>query len=276
MDEHTATAAPASPGPEPAGKAARTGPARPVWSAPGSRGAAEIAEILAFREARARAHLERLAAEGPVRRCPVCGHEGRFAPVRQKPGIWCPQCDSRPRHRLLKLWIDREMRLPAGAEVLHFAAEPWVRAEMEARGARYRTADITDAFDLRLDLEAIALPDASLDMVIANHVLEHVDDARALAELFRVLRPGGLAVLTVPLVEGWEQTYEVPGLDAETRALRYGDADHRRFYGRDLRDRVRAAGFRLGEFAAVEPDVSAHALHRGERIFLAARPEAAP
>lgn len=254
----------------PVASASREAP-RP-WSEPGTRGPEEIARILAYRAERATAHFARMAA-GPVPRlCPICGYEGPFSPVRHKPEIWCPQCDSRPRHRLLKLWIDREMRLPPGASVLHFAAEPWMRADFEARGARYRTADITDAYDLRLDIEAIALPDASEDMVIANHVLEHVDDARALAEIARILRPGGQAVVTVPMVEGWDETYEDTALDAGERALRYGDPDHLRFYGRDIRDRIRAAGFELAEFAAVEPDVSAHALHRGERVFIARRP----
>ena len=109
-------------------------------------------------------------------------------------------------------------------------------------------------------------------MVIANHVLEHVNDRAALAELCRVLRPGGLAVLTAPVVEGWDRTDEDPALDTEARAIRYGDPDHRRLYGRDIRERIRAAGFALSEFAAVEPDVSTHALHRGERLFLAERP----
>lgn len=222
-----------------------------------------------MRAQRAIAHVTALAQGGTPRLCPICHYHGRFSPVRHKPEIWCPGCDSRPRHRLLKLWFDREMTLKPGAEVVHFAAEPWVRSEMVARGAIYRTADINHQFDLVLDLTRIDLPDASLDMVIANHVLEHVDDIAAMAELYRVLRPGGQAVLTVPMIEGWDVTHEDPGLDADQRRLQYGDASHLRFYGKDLRDRLRAPGFTLTEFCATEPDVSRHALHRGERIFVA-------
>lgn len=232
-----------------------------------------IAAVLELRARRAIEHFSALARGRTPRECPVCGYRGMFAPVRHKPEIWCPGCDSRPRHRLLRLWVGREMRLAPGARVLHFAAEPFAREWFEQFGADYVTADIEGDHDLRLDIEAMALPDAAFDMVIAVHVLEHVeDDARALAEIFRVLRPGGQAVLMVPVVEGWDATYEDAGISEEERRLRYGDPLHRRFYGRDLRERIGAAGFRLREFAVAEPDVSRYALHRGERVFIGVKP----
>jgi len=233
-----------------------------------------ISAIMDLRAKRAIDHVTGLAWGKTPRLCPVCGYHGMFSPVRHKPEIWCPCCDSRPRHRLLKLWMDREMVLPTQrtggrARVLHFAAEPWVRGWFEDRGADYVTADINDRFDLQLDITAMDLPDAGFDMVMAHHVLEHVDDAAALAEMFRVLRPGGQAVLTVPMIEGWDATYEDPALTTEAELkLHYGDPTHLRFYGRDIRDRIRAAGFALSEYVAAEPDCTAHALHRGERIFV--------
>ncbi|MEM7506869.1 MAG: methyltransferase domain-containing protein [Pseudomonadota bacterium] len=241
----------------------------PDWSAPGARGPDELAQIIEHRAERAIRHVTSLARGQTPRLCPICGYEGMFSPVRHKPEIWCPQCDSRPRHRQLKLWMDREMVLPAGAEVLHFAAEPWVRGWFEARGAHYVTADLNDKFELQLDITAMDLADASYDLIMANHVLEHVDDAKALAEIHRVLRPGGQAVLTVPMIEGWDETYENPDLTSdEDLRLHYGDPTHLRFYGRDVRDRIQAAGFALTMFVAEEPDVSRHALHRGERVFI--------
>lgn len=231
---------------------------------------AEIAEKLALRERIALEHFAKLARGRTPRHCPICGYEGMFSPVRHKPEIWCPGCDSRPRHRLLKLWFDREAMWLPGTRILHFAPEPWVRAWIPA-DCIYTTADIEPGEDLALDMEAIALNDGVVDMVIANHVLEHVDDGAALAELHRILAPGGRAVLTVPMIEGWEATHELPGLSEEERRLHYGDPLHRRFYGRDVRDRIAAAGFHLTEFTAREPDVSRHALQRGEKIFIAQR-----
>lgn len=241
-------------------------------SAPGRRSADEIEAIHRFRLDRAVAWFFEAAAEAPERHCPICDYRGPFSPVRHKIGTWCPGCDSRPRHRLLRLWTMRELG-DRPRRVLHFGAELFARAWFDRPGWRYRTADIDDRHDLTLDIEAMALDDASEDLILANHVLEHVDDRRALAEIARVLAPGGLAVLTVPIVEGWDETLEeASATDEATRRRLYGDPLHRRFYGRDLRDRVRAAGLSLGEYVAREPDVSTHALNRGERLFLAERP----
>ncbi|MEO1495001.1 MAG: methyltransferase domain-containing protein [Pseudomonadota bacterium] len=247
------------------------------WSPAGTRDTVEIAAILAHRADRAIRHFTERARSGVAKTCPICGYTGPFSAVRHKPAIWCPQCDSRPRHRLLKLWMDREMTLPDHAEVVHFAAEPWVRAEMDARGAHYRTADLNDQFELQLDITALDLPDRSVDMLMANHVLEHVDDARALAEIYRVLKPGGQAVLTVPMIEGFDKTYEDAAHDTpDARALYYGDPTHLRWYGRDIRDRLAGAGFGLREFTALEPDATEFALHRGEKVFICQRPQSGP
>src|SRR5690606_38985645 len=106
--------------------------------------------------------------------------------------------------------------------------------------------------------------------VMLNHVLEHIpDDRAALSELFRILRPGGLAVITVPVVEGWEKTYEDPAIDTpELRELHFGRWDHVRYYGRDLRERIRAAGFEVEVWQAAPADTVTYALHRGASVFV--------
>ncbi|MEM8843116.1 MAG: methyltransferase domain-containing protein [Pseudomonadota bacterium] len=213
-----------------------------------------------------------LVEQGPSYDCPVCGYAGRFCPVRETPGLWCPACDSRPRHRLFKLWLDRKAALSPDMRVLHFAAEPALAALLRPQVADYRTADIAPGFDLQLDLTDLALPDACFDLVIANHVLEHVDDRAALAEIHRILAPGGRALLTVPLAAGWDATHEDPALSPDMRHAYYTDRLHLRMYGADFADRLAAHGFAVASYAATEPDVTRHGLLRGERLFIASKP----
>ncbi|MEZ5658605.1 MAG: methyltransferase domain-containing protein [Burkholderiaceae bacterium] len=218
--------------------------------------------------------LERLAPLAD-RCCPVCGYVGHF-------DIWfgpdiirdntCPRCDSHPRLRLFWLWF-------AGARekmvepILHFAPERALRERLSAIYQDYRTADLSHDAHLKLNIEAIDLPSESVETVICNHVLEHVDDTKAMRELHRILRPGGRLICSVPLIEGWSTTYENDAVasDAE-RALHFGQSDHVRFYGQDFRERLRRAGFTgIDEITAHGPEVVKYSLLRGEKFFLCAK-----
>jgi SAM-dependent methyltransferase len=119
-------------------------------------------------------------------------------------------------------------------------------------------------------MEEIELPEDSFDCVICNHVLEHVDDRKATREIHRILSENGLLIASVPIIEGWETTYENPAISsAAERTLHFGQFDHVRFYGRDFRDRVCEAGFVLEEeFTAGGEDSVKHGLIRGEKIFI--------
>jgi hypothetical protein len=76
----------------------------------------------------------------------------------------------------------------------------------------------------------------------------------------------------VPIVEGWDKTYEDSTIvEAKDRRLHFGQWDHVRYYGRDIRDRVRRAGFELTEFTAIEPEIQTLGLCRGEKIFFGLR-----
>lgn len=224
-----------------------------------------------------------VAAPRVARRCPLCGFDGPFEPAGVVPraDALCPGCGSLERHRLLVL-ADRALGLfRRDFELLHFAPEPCVVRYLDACGVRARRADLfapAGAAVERLDVTDLALPDASTGGVLISHVLEHVDDRAALREIRRVLRPGGLAVIMVPVVEGWDTTYEDAAITTpEARREHFGQADHVRWYGRDVRDRIRAAGFELREFVAGGADCVRHGLLRGERVFVATRPaDAAP
>jgi SAM-dependent methyltransferase len=210
------------------------------------------------------------------RHCPVCGYKGYFLgagfPLRLD--CMCPACGSGDRHRLLKLWVDANRHELAGKRLLHFAPEPSVVRFIRPISADYVSADLQSGrADRVLDIEAIDLQDACVDVVLCLHVLEHVDDRRALAEMFRVLAPGGRALFMFPLVDGWDATYENDlARSPKDRLLHFGQRDHVRFYGNNVRERIRDAGFSLEEFTAEEPLVRLHALRRGEKIFLGRKP----
>lgn len=210
-----------------------------------------------------------------LRTCNICGAERYFTPfgLQVRYEARCPNCGSLERHRLLKLWIDENAGLLSAKRILHFAPEPSVRSFIEPLAATYVTADIGKSADLRLDIERMPeIADGSFDVAICSHVLEHVDDRKALTEIHRILAPGGIALLMTPVCEGWETTYENPAVTSpEERLLHFEQHDHVRYYGADIRDRIRAAGFALREFTAVEPFVSRHSLWRGEKIFVASR-----
>lgn len=216
------------------------------------------------------------AASLKSRHCPICGYQGPFAPWGKlpRPDAMCPGCSSLERHRLFKLAFDQTRPFSPGGSLLHFAPETAVARFVRPLCSNYVTTDfLRDDVDLKLNIEALELPDGSFDALICSHVLEHVDDRAALAELFRILKPGGVALLAVPMVEGWDTSYEDPRITGQgDRLVHFGQEDHVRRYGRDFRDRVRQAGFLLTEFVRDGADSVRYSIIPGERVFIAAKP----
>jgi SAM-dependent methyltransferase len=215
------------------------------------------------------------------RHCTVCGYEGHFFAYGNTFALgtnidaMCPSCLSLERHRLMAI-CERREELVAGNDVLHFAPEEGMRKYFLSRHPKsYTTCDYMDeAADLKLNIEKLDLADNAFDVVICSHVLEHVDDRRAIPELFRVVRPAGVVLAMVPLFEGCEASFEDPAKTTTEadRILYFNQHDHVRAYGRDFRQRLRDAGFEVEEFTAVEPDVSRHGLIRGEKVFICRKP----
>ena len=209
------------------------------------------------------------------RNCPGCGHQGKFKAFGMPPRFdaQCPRCGTLERHRLFILADEALQLIQPGTQVLHVAPEPLLRDRLKKRASRYVSLDLYDPkADVQESLEKTSFPDHSFDVVICSHVLEHVDDRAALREMHRVLKPGGKLLAMVPIVEGWNITYENNGASQageKERDLHFGQWDHIRYYGRDFRDRIGEAGFALNEYTAEGEAVIRYGLSRGEKLFIA-------
>ncbi len=174
----------------------------------------------------------------------------------------------------MSLAFDRLQPIGSSDRVVHFAAEPIVTRLIRKTGAEYQSADITvGRGDLLLNIEAMDLPDGAVTVFVASHVLEHVDDLKALRELYRVLAPGGRLIVNVPIIHGWDVTYENPEIDTpEGRTMHFGQFDHVRYYGNDFRERIEAAGFAVSEFVCSGAESVRYGLLFGDRIFIGTKP----
>ncbi|MCQ2306908.1 MAG: methyltransferase domain-containing protein [Bacteroidales bacterium] len=183
--------------------------------------------------------------------CPVCGGRFRkFLPYgygEATDNRMCPKCLSLERHRLLWLYLkEKTSFFTDNLKVLHFAPEqPYLKRFRAMKNFDYTTADLDSPIaDLHLDVTKIDLPDNQYDVVICNHVLEHVDDVnKAFSEIKRILKPDGWAVLLVPINPNVD-TWEDPTItDPEERKRNFGQYDHVRQFGRDYAQVLEKAGF---------------------------------
>lgn len=191
---------------------------------------------------------------GRGRECPVCGaRRRRFLPygyVVSREDALCPRCLALERHRLMWLWIERETDLASSRpRLLHIAPEVSLRRRFRriyAGTDRYMTADLCSPLaQMHFDVQHIPIDDRRIDVVICNHLLEHVDDdMAAMRELYRIMRPGGWGIVLSPVDAARAETFEDPSVtDPAERTRLFGQYDHRRIYGRDYADRLRRAGF---------------------------------
>jgi colanic acid/amylovoran biosynthesis protein len=190
-------------------------------------------------------------------RCPICGRRARrFDSYHGRSSAVCVHCHSLERHRALWLWLRR--RIPADATLLHVAPEEGIAARLRSLPIDYVSTDLESPLAMRHDdITALPDPDGSFDVVICNHVLEHIpDDRTAMREIYRVLRPGGFAVLQHPIAPR-PDTYEDPSVSSPQDRLRlFGQDDHVRIYGWDFVERLHEAGFENVEAAEIERDVA--------------------
>jgi SAM-dependent methyltransferase len=220
--------------------------------------------------------VQSVTSRGKGVACPLCGRNfRRFSPFGDpiRPSR-CANCRSLERHRLAWLFLEQHKDIfKAELRVLHVAPELPLRERLGAlRNLDYLTADLDPSrADVQMDITAIDYPDASFDVILCSHVLEHVVDAnQAMRELYRVLAPGGFALLDVPLDPDLDDTYEDWSITTEEgRRRAFWQADHVRLFGRSYPDLLRAAGFQVevDQFRPDADDFTRYGLRSEDHIF---------
>jgi len=193
----------------------------------------------------------------------------------------CPSCGASDRDRLYALWLKSKLpRRNPSFTLIDFAPAPALSAHIRRRFAiRYRTADLfMPGVDDRVDLRNMPLyPTASIDAFICSHVLEHIpEDTRAMAELFRILKPGGWGIVMVPIPIGMEQMREDFTVTSEAERWRhFGQGDHVRIYSRAaFVSRLEAVGFAVTLVSPEEigtPPIARYGLSATSVLYIASK-----
>jgi SAM-dependent methyltransferase len=224
--------------------------------------------------------------------CPCCNNTFiTFLPygLIKRANALCPACGSLERHRLHWHFIYNHLNLgrqQTQIRLLHVAPEKVFYDKFKNLenidyvpcakfGEGYE--DVYPAGTLNIDITDIAMPDNHFDAIYCSHVLEHIpDDKCAMKELFRVLKPGGWALLQVPLDKERQVTYEDFSItEPLEREKAFGQRDHVRVYGKDYKSRLEHAGFNvdvepyLNRFS--ENDVFKYGFMKGEDIYLCSK-----
>ncbi len=199
---------------------------------------------------------------------------------RQRENALAPASLSLERHRLLWLYLQRESTFfKKEQKMLHVAPEQCFYGRFrKMKQLDYLTADLDSPIaDVKMDIHDIQYDDNHFDVIFCNHVLEHVnDDRQCMRELYRVLKPNGLAIMQVPYKEGQLETDEDPSItDPEERIRRFGQYDHVRQYGADYPERLQEEGFKVKPFAVNDAfsaeEIRRFSLMQGEILYVCSK-----
>jgi len=247
--------------------------------------------------------LESLFYIGNRYECPFCGNTFRkFLPGGEnlsffkdrviigggrRTNMLCPQCHSTDRDRLIYCYLTSNQLLSKqNYTLLHIAPEfPLKKYFKNFTNIAYYCGDkFESGYDgfyydnetMSLDLTYLSFSDSSFDIIICNHVLEHIsDESKALNEIYRVLKPDGWAILQVPIASGLMQTIEQPTDSSKKREIIYGQHDHVRLYGLDYSSRLKAHGFKVVEWNSEKQynpmQIKRFALNSAEKVYIVSK-----
>lgn len=164
--------------------------------------------------------------------------------------VLAPGTLSLERHRLFWLYLKNETNFfTDNLKVLHFAPEQaFFKRFRKMKNLDYTTTDLNSPIaDVKADICNLPFEENSFDFIICNHVLEHIpDDTKAMQEIYRVLAPGGTAILQIPYTATLEKTFEDDSItDPKERAKIFGQYDHVRVYGMDYFKKLKTIGFNV-------------------------------
>ncbi|WP_418636973.1 class I SAM-dependent methyltransferase [Winogradskyella sp.] len=199
----------------------------------------------------------------------------------QRNNVLSPSTLSLERHRLLWLYLNnetdffsRDTESSSALSVLHFAPEQcFLKRFRKLKNINYTTTDLLSPIaDVKADICDLPFEDNSYDVILCNHVLEHIpDDTKAMQELYRVMKPGGYGIFQIPQDLNRAKTFEDDTItDKAERAKIFGQYDHVRVYGRDYFDKLRSIGFKVEEVdytaSLSDEDIEKYCLAKGEII----------
>ncbi|MBN2668731.1 MAG: methyltransferase domain-containing protein [Bacteroidales bacterium] len=215
--------------------------------------------------------------------CPICeGHFRKFLPYgytdTNSENRLCPSCLSLERHRQIWKYLENETNIfTQPTKLLHIAPEQsFYQKFKKIKTLDYYTGDLESPLaKYHFDIHQIPFDDNSFDVVMCNHVLEHVsDEFKASSEIYRVLKPGGWAILQVPINPTFETTYEDASItNPKEREKHFGQYDHVRWHGLDYPKRLEKSGFKVesldytNTFSATE--IERMRLPIGELLYIA-------
>jgi len=230
--------------------------------------------------------------------CPFCGKHfrklqstGLDNPVLREKNVVgagyrlnaiCPRCNSTDRERLIYLYLKNTTNiLYENLKILHIAPERNLqKVLMSNPNINYLSAGINAPLAMvKMDIANIEYEDNLFDVIICNHVLEHIqDDRKAMSELYRVLVPCGRAILQVPISLSLNKTYEDARVSTpEEREKVFGQSDHVRIYARDYKNRLEKVGFSVKVYNLTEEFGESlthkYGLLKDENIYICSKPK---